>query len=657
MDYADSVKLLAIAAVDDILEAYVPNYRNMGKACPDCRAWLVDWVHRTCAPLLAGLTKGVDMSNALNSPAGRVLCREGVLAAEASLVDAGTDSAVRPGCVLIGWVNQKVAGPAKHFKVHKNDGAMESRMVWRFDGPVPFTLDLVDLGDSLPSNFSWNYGRIGKGNITTRNCLFKALAFAGKDILPAGRRGGTHCDIALRLKMEFREQSKVQLAAGQWALSFPGCFSSEEIQLLSVHHDLAQTDHSQLVALPAVVPVPSLEPHRVVVFMVTGESLDYTLVMCAPPLLGTGVSARNLFVAADNDHMVGVDMIPNKGQFPVTSTYAELSSCFAKLSLAFVVIPSVGAELVRRLGAGSIAFLGRPEKSFFACPPLCPSCTLPIALSSVVMKNGAPFKGEQQGRGKSVRKLGGGTTVRSRGKSVRKLGGGTKVRGLGARAEEEPESPPVHIFETVPDPAVTEKVFNETDANNLRPTARSGDTSDSVPHDLSLGKMRATPAQIQQMSLAVLIARSAPKEFSAPWLAYFAAICTQATQEMGLSISETAALFQTIWTHECGQSVNVNRFSREEWDRIDGESQRQLRNLHSRGAQFGFTPPLDREETLPYHRPAEQSEEDAELARLMVYQKMIKGKAIVIIDLDQQDTRHPSFLHRQEGRPGSSPHR
>mmetsp|Transcript_56326 Transcript_56326/g.76821 ORF Transcript_56326/g.76821 Transcript_56326/m.76821 type:complete len:130 (-) Transcript_56326:4-393(-) len=117
-----------------------------------------------------------------------------------------------------------------------------------------------------------------------------------------------------------------------------------------------------------------------------------------------------------------------------------------------------------------------------------------------------------------------------------------------------------------------------TDANNLKPTARSGDTSESVPHDLSLGKMRATPAQIQQMSLAVLIARSAPKEFSAPWLAYFAAICTQATQEMGLSISETAALFQTIWTHECGQSINVNRFSREEWDRIDGESQRQLRN-------------------------------------------------------------------------------
>ena len=59
VDYADSVKLLAIAAVDDILEAYVPNYRNMGKACPDCRAWLVDWVHRTCTPLLAGLSKGL----------------------------------------------------------------------------------------------------------------------------------------------------------------------------------------------------------------------------------------------------------------------------------------------------------------------------------------------------------------------------------------------------------------------------------------------------------------------------------------------------------------------------------------------------------------------------------------------------------------------
>ena len=142
-------------------------------------------------------------------------------------------------------------------------------------------------------------------------------------------------------------------------------------------------------------------------------------------------------------------------------------SCFAKLSLAFVVIPSVGAELVRRIGAGSITFLGRSERTFFPCPPLCPSCTLPIALNSLVKNNGM-FKGEQQ----------------SRGKSVRKLGGKTPVRRLGAQAEEKPEPAPVHIFETVPDPAATEKVFNETDANNLRPTARSGDTSDSVPHDL-----------------------------------------------------------------------------------------------------------------------------------------------------------------------------
>ena len=196
----------------------------------------------------------------------------------------------------------------------------------------------------------------------------------------------------------------------------------------------------------------------------------------------------------------------------------------------------------------------------------------------------------------------------------------------------------------MPDPAATEKVFNETDAKNLRPTDRSGDDKDSVPNELSLGKLKATPTQIQQMSLAVLIARSAPKEYSEPWLAYFSTICTQATQEMELTLSEAAALFQTIWTSECGQSVNVNRFNQEEWESIDGESKRQLRNLHSRGAQFGFIPPLDREETLPYHRPPDQSEEDAVLARLMVYQKMIKGKTIVILDLDQQIPVTPLFF-------------
>ena len=56
--------------------------------------------------------------------------------------------------------------------------------------------------------------------------------------------------------------------------------------------------------------------------------------------------------------MVGVDMDPKKGQFPVFSTCAELSACFAKLGLAFVMIPAVGAELARRISVGSIIFFG-----------------------------------------------------------------------------------------------------------------------------------------------------------------------------------------------------------------------------------------------------------------------------------------------------------
>ena len=125
------------------------------------------------------------------------------------------------------------------------------------------------------------------------------------------------------------------------SVDFPGIFRPEIIQLGNIHHELHHDGHLQSVALPAAVPIPQLDPFRLVVFMSQDHTLTSILVMMSPRLLCRKAEAVNLCLAVDGSHMVAVRPLEGAGPVPDSGLFDDLVGALRDLGFSFSINPPI----------------------------------------------------------------------------------------------------------------------------------------------------------------------------------------------------------------------------------------------------------------------------------------------------------------------------
>ena len=124
---ADSqIQLRRLVTIDNLMKNFIPHYLLMCESDPECQAWMLEKANTACAGLLEGLDDVTGFVKVFTSTEGKSSMSAGVLAVEAALNDLSRrGSAVRSGCVAVGWVNEGWIGRSLAFSVSPEKSPFE----------------------------------------------------------------------------------------------------------------------------------------------------------------------------------------------------------------------------------------------------------------------------------------------------------------------------------------------------------------------------------------------------------------------------------------------------------------------------------------------------------------------------------------------------